>query len=288
MAPPGPADSVSGEQTLDVTNPESVRATVVNFRPDVVVHLAAVAAVTAATKAPREAWRVNLDGTLNLVSALQDAAAGAHLLFVSSAEVYGASLRQEGLTNETALLQPLNAYAASKASADLLVRQAAATGLSATIMRPFNHTGPGQSEAFVAPSFAGQIARIEAGLQPSVLSVGNLDEERDFLDVDDVVRAYIAALEACAGLDTGEVFNVASGRSVRIGDLLETLLSKSRAPITVHADPLRFRPVTIPRAVGDASRLRNKLGWRPEILLEDTLSRLLDERRMAVAQLSLS
>ena len=284
MVPPGPVESADDAQTLDVTNQDSVRAAVVGFGPDIVVHLAAIAAVTASTEAPREAWRVNLDGTLNIVSVLQEHAPRAHLLFVSSAEVYGASLRNEGLTDEYALLQPLNPYAASKAAADMLVRQVAATGLSATVMRPFNHTGPGQSEAFVAPSFAGQIARIEAGLQEAVLSVGSLDDERDFLDVDDVVRAYLAALEARARLDPGEVFNVASGRSVRIGDMLETLLSKARLPIAVRTDTSRLRQATTPRVVGDASRLRHKLTWRPEILLEDTLSRILEERRSAVTR----
>jgi len=281
--PSGPIES-TGDQTLDVTDEASVHAAVVGVKPDVVIHLAAITAVTASTQAPREAWRVNLDGTLNLVSALQDYAPEAHLLFVSSAEVYGASLRNQKPADESVLLQPLNPYAASKAAADLLVRQVAATGLSATIMRPFNHIGPGQSEAFVAASFAGQIARIEAGLQPPVLLVGNLDDERDFLDVDDVIRAYAAVIEARASLDPGEVFNVASGRSIRVGDLLESLLSKARVTIEVREDPSRLRRVPTPRVVGDASRLRHKLGWQPETALEDTLVRILLERRSVAKQ----
>ncbi len=270
-------------ETLDVTDETSVTSAIVAFKPDIVVHLAAVTTVNASMKAPRDAWRVNLEGTLNVVMALQEHAPAAHLLFVSSAEVYGASLRRDGLTAEDALLQPLNPYAASKASADILVRQATAAGLSATVMRPFNHIGPGQAEAFVAPSFAGQIARIEAGLQEAVLSVGSLDDVRDFLDVDDVVRAYVAALEARDQLEPGEVFNVASGRAVRIGDVLEILLSQARVPIKVQVDPSRLRPAATPRVVGDASRLREKLGWRPEISLEDTLQRILEERRAATA-----
>lgn len=268
---------------LDVTDPESVNAAIADFHPDIVVHLAAVTTVNAAMQAPREAWRVNFDGAFNVVMALRDFAPKAHLLFISSAEVYGASLRRGGLTGEDALLQPLHPYAASKASADILVRQSAATGLSATVMRPFNHIGPGQAEAFMAPSFAGQIARIEAGLQEPVLSVGSLDDERDFLDVQDVVRAYADVLDSRATLEPGEVFNVASGKAVRIGDVLEILLSQARVPIEVRLDASRLRSAPMSRIVGDASHLREKLHWRPEISLEDTLSRILQERRAATA-----
>jgi GDP-4-dehydro-6-deoxy-D-mannose reductase len=203
----------------------------------------------------------------------------AHLLYVSSAEVYGASLISGAPATEQTLLQPMNPYAAAKAAADILVRQAAADGLSATIMRPFNHTGAGQSESFVAPSFAGQIARIEAGLQPPVLSVGSLDEERDFLDVRDVVRAYIMALDARATLARGEVFNVASGTAVRIGDLLDRLLRQARLPIEVRIDPDRLRRAPVPKAIGASSHLRKTLNWSPQIDLDDTLAAVLHDQR---------
>ena len=269
---------------LDVTDQEGVRSLVATVRPDIVVHLAAITAIGASNRAPREAWRVNLDGTLNIVFALQELAPSAHLLFVSSAEVYGASLSESRLTDETALLQPLNPYAASKAAADILVRQAAASGLSTAVMRPFNHTGPGQAEAFVVPSFAGQIARIEAGQQPPVLMVGSLDDERDFLDVDDVARAYALVLEARAELKPGEVFNVASGQPIRIGDLLEILLSEARCRIEVRLDETRLRHGTMSRVGGDATRLTNKLGWKPAIPLRATLTRILEEKRAALVR----
>lgn len=279
--PSGPHSPSAGADRpkLDITDTEAVTAWIRERRPDVVVHLAAVSAVTASVRDPRLAWRVNLQGTLNLVLALQAHAPGCHLLYVSSAEVYGASFNNARTVDETAVLQPLNPYAASKAAADILVRQAAAAGLSTTVMRPFNHTGAGQSEAFVGPSFAGQIARIEAGLKPPVLSVGSLDEQRDFLDVQDVVAAYIAALEGRDRLQPGEVFNVASGRPVRIGDVLEHLLSLSRVSIRVEVDSARLRPAPIVRMVGDATRLRERLGWQPTIPLDRTLRALLDEGR---------
>jgi GDP-4-dehydro-6-deoxy-D-mannose reductase len=268
---------------LDVTDAEAVSQWIESRRPDIVVHLAAVAAVTASVKDPRLAWRVNLDGTLNVVLAMQAHTPGAHLLFVSSAEVYGDSLNAAAPVDETSLLQPVNPYAASKAAADILVRQAAAAGLSATVARPFNHTGPGQSDSFVAPNFARQIARIEAGLQPPVIEVGNLDDERDFLDVADVVNAYALLLERRGEPEARGVFNVASGAAWRIGDILERLLSAARRPIEVRVDPSRLRPAPIPRVVGDASRLR-ALGWRPMRSIDDTLQAVLEEHRRAFAK----
>jgi GDP-4-dehydro-6-deoxy-D-mannose reductase len=153
--------------------------------------------------------------------------------------------------------------------------------LSAAIARPFNHTGPGQSEAFVAPSFAGQIARIEAGLAPPVIEVGDLDDERDFLDVADVVAAYQLLLERRADPAARAIFNVASGEAVRIGDLLERLLALARLRIAVRVNPERLRRSPMRRMIGDPSRLRS-LGWAPKRALDQTLAALLDDRRRAI------
>jgi GDP-4-dehydro-6-deoxy-D-mannose reductase len=277
-APCGP----HGQTVLDVTNPDAVNAWIARSEPDIVVHLAAIAAVTASMKDPRAAWGVNLNGALNIVLALQALAPAAHLLFVSSAEVYGRSLDSPRPVDESALLQPVNPYAASKAAADILVRQAAIQGLSATVMRPFNHTGVGQSEAFVAPSFAAQIARIEAGLQAPLLEVGSLEEERDFLDVQDVVDAYALVLERRDDPRCRGVFNVASGVAVRIGDILEQLLSLAKVRIAVRVDQSRLRQAPIRRVVGDAARLR-AMGWSPKAPLEQTLADLLESARRNVA-----
>ncbi|MGZ3274235.1 MAG: GDP-mannose 4,6-dehydratase [Caulobacteraceae bacterium] len=276
------AGGPQGPGGLDVVDPDAVTAMVERARPDVVVHLAAVAAVTDSVRDPRHTWRVNMDGVLNLVLALQARAPDAHLLFVSSAEVYGESLNTAAAVDEQALLQPVNPYAASKAAADILVRQSAACGLSATVARPFNHIGPGQSEAFVAPNFAAQVARIEQGRQAPVISVGALDDERDFLDVGDVVDAYLLMLDRRAELGRGTVLNVASGAPVRIGDILERFLSLSRVRIEVKVDPDRLRPSVVKRVAGDASRLR-ALGWAPRVSLADTLAAVLEEKRREAA-----
>lgn len=272
-----------GAISVDVTDAAAVDAWIAEAQPDIVVHLAAVAAVTASVKDPRLAWRVNLDGTLNLTLAIQERAPKAHLLFVSSAEVYGDSLNIADPINETALLQPVNPYAASKAAADILVRQAAIAGLSATVVRPFNHVGPGQSEVFVVPDFAGQIARIEAGLREPIIEVGSLDDERDFLDVADVIDAYSLLLERRGEACAHGVFNVASGVAIRIGDLLERLLSLAKLRIEIRVDERRLRPAPIPRVVGDATRLR-ALGWSPTRSLDHTLAAVLEDRRRSLGQ----
>lgn len=278
LDPPGPGEAGG----LDVTDSGAVETWIAGEQPQIVVHLAAVSAVSASSKDPRLAWEVNLGGTLNLVLALQRHAPDCHLMFVSSAEVYGSSMVDGVAVDEGALLQPVNAYAASKAAADILVRQAAAAGLGATVVRPFNHTGAGQSDAFAAPAFARQIARIEAGLQEPVIAVGSLDEERDFLNVADVVAAYVTLLDS-PGTRRGEVFNVASGVPVRIGDLLERLLSRARVQVQVRVDPARLRPTSIRRVVGDAGRLRG-LGWAPRHSLNEALDAVLEEQRRLVLQ----
>lgn len=272
------APSSFGPERLDVTEMETIRAVLRGETPDVVIHLAGVAALAEALRAPDTAWAVNAGGVFNLVSAIREVCPACRLLHVSSAEVYGLSLETDAPTDEMALLRPLSLYAATKAAGEMVVGQAARAGLASVIVRPFNHIGPGQSETFVAASFAAQIARIEAGLQPPILSVGSLEEERDFLAVEDVVDAYLAILDAPVFAPEA-VFNIASGAATRIGDLLEILLSLSPSTIQVRQDPARLRPSPLRRAIGDASRLRQAVGWAPRRSLNDTLQAVLDDQR---------
>ena len=271
---------------LDIADAASVDRAIAHAKPTHVVHLAAVAAVTEATRAPRAAFSVNVDGTLNLVEAIKARSPGAFLLHVSSAEVYGRSLNAAdgAAVDEEALLQPVNAYAASKAAADLLVRAEAAQGLRAVVARPFNHVGAGQSRAFVAPAFAAQIACIEAGMQDPVIQVGNLDDARDFLSLDDVIDAYAAIIANSDGEESGSVYNIASGRPVRIREVLEQLLAASQLRIRVEVDPKRLRPGAHSSYVGDASKLRRRFGWSPRRPLAEALAAVLAEQRLKLAR----
>lgn len=258
-----PAASVHTDH-FDVTDAEAVAAAVAAFRPDACVHLAAIASVPEARRDPARTFAVNLGGTLNLAKAILDHAPECRMVYAGSSETYGGSFRAGIALDETALLEPLNVYAASKAAADLtLGAMAAESGLRVVRFRPFNHTGPGQSEAFVIPAFAAQIARIEAGEQEKVIRVGNLEPERDFLHVADVVLAYALALEKFDDLPNGAVFNLASGTPRRIGDILAAMIARASVPIEVEIDPERLRPVEIMRAAGNADKAYRLLNWNP-------------------------
>ncbi len=273
----------SGIRRLDVTDLAAARTIIREFRPDAVVHLAAVAAVPEANRAAPRTWRVNLGGTCRLARAALEAAPAAHFLFASSAAVYGRSFRTGLPLAETAPLAPLDTYAATKAAAEMALSGMVSEGLRLIRLRPFNHIGPGQSEAFAIGAFAAQIARIEARQQPPELAVGSLDAWRDFLDVRDVCAGYLAALERAETLDSGIAINLASGTARRIGTVLDELLSLARLRITVRTDERRLRWSDLSLSVGDAALAARLLGWRPAIPWEKTLADLLADWRERVA-----
>lgn len=266
--------------SFDVTDAEAVRDGVAEAAPDAVVHLAAVAAPMDARRDPGRAWQVNLHGTLNLARAVLDATPGAVFLFAGTADAYGTSFRGGAALDERAALAPQNTYGATKAAADLALGAMAAEGLRVVRARPFNHTGPGQTDAFVVPAFARQAARIAAGVQEPVMHVGDLAPERDFLDVRDVCRAYALCLSA--ELVPGTILNLASGRPRRVGEVLQALLELAGIAPEVKTDASRLRPSDIPRAVGDAGLALRALGWAPAIPWETTLRDVLDDWRERV------
>jgi GDP-4-dehydro-6-deoxy-D-mannose reductase len=267
---------------IDVTKRDVVIQAVRDARPDACIHVAAISSVMAAKRDPEATWRVNLHGTLNIARAVLEHAPGCHLLFASSAEIYGESFREGQPLNESALLAPMNCYAATKAAADLALGSLASEGLRVVRLRLFNHTGPGQSEAFVVPAFARQIARIEAGYQPSRIHVGALDSRRDFLDVRDVCRAYVACLRLAPGLPPGAIVNIASGIPRKIGDILGELMDIARVHPEIVIDGARLRSSEIVSASGDAVRAWQLLGWTPKIPWTQTLADVLaDWRKLA-------
>ena len=269
---------------VDLVDGPALAKFVAEVVPDACVHLAAVTAVPAAQADPDTAWRVNLMGTLGLARALQAVNPEAVLLFASSAEIYGRSFAPGVALDEAGVPAPMNTYAATKAAADLALGAMAAGGLRVIRMRPFNHTGPGQSPALVVPAFARQVVRIAAGMQEPRLQVGALDPYRDFLDVRDVCAAYVAALEKADGLAPGVVFNVASGTPRRIGDILATLMAMAGVNAEVSIGAGLVRRAEIPTARGDASAARAVLGWAPAIAWEQTLADVLADWRERVTQ----
>lgn len=267
----------------EIYDREAVAAIVARFKPDLVAHLAGQTSVGEAKIAAEETWRVNFDGAFALASACARAAPSATFFFVSSSEVYGRTFLS-GAVREDAPLQPINVYARSKAAAEQVIADVLPAQARLVIARSFNHTGPGQDERFVLPSFAAQIARIEAHRQPPEIRVGNLDAERDFLDVRDVCRAYVALIKAAPALPAHSVFNISSGSSRSIRSLLEILSQASSARFEVVIDHTRLRPIEIPNAVGRNDLLKAAVEWKPIHPIAETLAALLQEAREKVAR----
>jgi GDP-4-dehydro-6-deoxy-D-mannose reductase len=234
---------------------------------DAVVHLAAQSSVADSWKDTMESWRVNVDGTVRVLEA---ARAGIRVLFASTCEVYGNASRIP--TPEDERIAPASPYAASKAAAELACLF---SGLDVVVARATNQEGPGRDDRFAVGSWTRQIATLEAE-GGGTLRVGDLSAERDILDVRDVCRAYRLLLEPSV---PAGIYNVASGATVKMEEIVEQLVGLARVPVQVEHDESRMRPADIPRISGDPSKLRAATGWEPEIPLVQTLADTLDAAR---------
>lgn len=260
---------------MDVTDAHNVLSTVKDISPSRIFHLAAQSFVPTSWKAPQETLTTNAIGTVNILEAVRVLGAKTRIHIAGTSEEYGFVLPNELPVTEESPLRPLSPYGVSKVAADLFGQQYCRSyGLHVVITRAFNHTGPRRGEMFAESTFAKQIARIEKRLQDPVLKVGNLDAARDYSDVRDIVRAYWLALERC---EPGHVYNISSSKSIRIGDLLDCLLSCARVRnIRTEVDATRLRPSDVPRLEGDCSKFKRMTGWAPEIPLQKTLEDLLE------------
>jgi GDP-4-dehydro-6-deoxy-D-mannose reductase len=244
-----------------------------------VYHLAAIASVHRSWGSVQETVAVNAGGTLNLIEALQPLGCPP-LLLVGSADQYGAVPAVRQPLKEHLPGNPRSPYALSKLwqeSLGLYYRELQRWPIFLT--RTFNHTGPRQSPNFVCSDFARQVALVETGRQEPVISVGNLAAVRDFLDVRDVVRAYRLLVQKGK---PGVPYNVASGKKLKISDILARLLDLSEVEIEVRTDPLKKRPADIPLQWGSSDRLKRATGWRPKHSMDETLADLLEYWRRDV------
>ena len=271
-------------QTLDLNDPTTVTQIVSDFRPTTVLHLAAQASVAQADQSRFEAWRINLGGLYHLIDALDRLGTDCTLIFASSGEVYGRAFLRSLPATEDISPEPIGTYARSKHLGErLLIDGLADTCVRVQILRPFNHIGPGQSTNFAIASFANQIARIEAGLCQPTVEVGNLSTRRDFLDVLDVVEAYVQVVRNADAIPAGSVFNVSSGQARTIESALAEFQTLTDRTFEVHVREDRARPSEIPIAFGNAEHLRRTIGWHQTIDWPTSLRRVLDDARQRLA-----
>jgi GDP-4-dehydro-6-deoxy-D-mannose reductase len=255
--------------TIELTEPATLTLALEETQPDCVLHLAAQSFIPESIRDPRATYEVNFFGTLNLLEALKSHGFGGRILYIGSADVYGAVSDKDLPVVETHPLRPRTPYGVSKAAAELLCYQwTQDQGLDIVMTRPFNHIGPGQAEHFVVPDFAKQIAEIKLGRREPVIKVGAIDVTRDFTDVRDVVAAYLSLIDRGV---TGEVYNVCSGREYSIRDVLNELIRLADVQCGVVSDDSRLRAAERRRNRGSFDKLRNCTGWEPRIPLTDSL-----------------
>jgi len=265
---------------VDLCDPAAVNNLLTLFKPDRIYHLAGQAFVPASWIDPWDTLSTNILSQLNIFQGcLQCGLNDARTLVIGSQEEYGRLTEAEMPATESSPFRPDNPYGVSKVAQDLLGQAYFLRhGLPVVRVRPFNHIGPRQNSRFVASDFACQIVAIERGERPPVIRVGNLDAERDFTDVRDVVQAYIAALEKGR---PGDFYVVASGIGRPVRTLLDGLLAHSTCSVTVEVDPAKFRVSDTPRQYGDSSKLRAATGWQPQIPFEQTLADILNYERQS-------
>ena len=263
------SDNLSAYSKANLLNKDEVEALLLRVEPDAVINLAAISSVGASWNIPQRTMEVNVVGALNIMEAARKLENMPRLMFIGSSEEYEAI--DAPISEETAL-NANNPYGISKMTQE---RFAAVYreryGMKIFCVRPFNHTGIGQKDTFVLPSFCKQAAEIEKSGKPGVIHVGNLAAKRDFSDVRDIVRAYRMILESD---NDSVIYNVGSGKAYSLQEMLDYIVGLSKQKIEVEVDKERFRPIDTPLVVCDHSKIEKDLGWKPEYSILDTLKEI--------------
>lgn len=259
---------------VDLIDQQKVNDLIKKTEPDVIYHLAALSSPAESFKTPAQTISNNINAQINLLEAVRDSGlTNTKILIVSSSEVYGVIDASDLPVDEATPLKPVSPYGVSKIAQDYLgLQYFNAYHMRIYRVRPFNHIGPGQSPHFVVSSFAKQVAEIEKRGKKPVFTVGNLHAKRDFTDVRDIVVAYKLILNHGKA---GEVYNVGSGVSHSISEILDILLSLAKINITVEVDDALLRPGDVPEIVCDSKKIES-LGWKPTISIEKSLSDTLE------------
>ena len=266
----------------DLGDRVAVERVVREAQPEAVYHLAAQSSPAESLADPWATIGNNMLAQINLFEALLSNGLRPRVLVIGSSDEYGRVRPEEVPTDENVPLRPTTPYAVSKVGQDVMGFQYFAQhGLPVVRVRPFNHTGPGQDARFVIPSFARQLAQIEAGEREPVLRVGNLDVARDFTDARDIVCAYRLAL--MAGVP-GDVYNLGRGRSVRLAEMVDELITLCRVPVQTRVDQTLLRPSDVPRQEADTRKFTTLTGWQPRIAWHTTLRDTLEYWREKVEE----
>ena len=279
---PGTEASINGSRirwmAVEMQDRSAVVDAIAETKPAAVYHLAGVPHVGDSWSHTNETFAGNVLATHYLFDALRRHSFKPRVLITSSATVYAPASRA---ISESDAVNPNNPYGTSKLAQEMVARRSwQEDGVPALIARAFNHVGPRQTPAFVAPSIARQVAEIEAGRKEPVLMMGNLEPQRDIMDVRDTVRAYRAMM---ARATPGIPYNVCSGIPTAVRALVGLFVAQSRVKIEIKQDPARFRPNDTPLVLGDRTRIKNDTGWEPAIPLEQTIDDLLAYWRQQIA-----
>lgn len=264
----------------DLKDMTSLKKCLEEVQPDRIFHLAAQSFVPTSWKCPVETFAINALGQIHLFEAVLSLGISPRIQIAGSSEEYGQVNSDEIPMKETNPLRPLSPYAVSKVAQDLLGWQYFKSyGLRVVRTRGFNHTGPRRGEVFICSDFARQIAEIEKKKREPVISVGNLEAKRDFTDVRDMARAYWLSLEKG---EEGEVYNLGTGKTYSMREILDMLLEISGVEVKIVLDPDRLRPSDVPVLLSDSSKFRKLTGWEPRIPFKKSLEDLLDYWRERV------
>ena len=258
-------------QISDILNSIQTEKLIGEINPDIIVNLAAISSVGASWNIPQATIDINVIGALNIMEAARKVEKKPKIMFIGSSEEYIASSLP---INENTPLNASNPYGISKISLERFAKlYRDQYGLNIYCVRPFNHTGVGQRESFVLPSFCKQVAKIEKSRKSGVINVGNISVKRDFSHVKDIVRAYRVIVESdCCEV----VYNVGSGKAYSLEKMLEYIISLSSQKIEIQIDQSRFRPTDHPVICCDHSLISEKLGWEPEYTVFDALKEMFE------------
>lgn len=258
----------------DIRDYESVRRAIDTVRPDYIYHLAALTYVPESFADPKRALEINAIGSLNVLEAVRKLGLKTKILLAGTSEEYGHSPVVKDKVTEKAMLAPSSPYAVGKVAMDYMGQvYAGAYNMNIVVTRAYNHCGPGRGEEFAESAWAKQIVEIEKGTRKN-LKHGNLESIRNYTDVRDIVRAYMAAIELPSG-----VYNICSERNVTMQEIMDILISKAKVPISTEVDQSLYRPNDFSFKEPSCKKLQKLVDWKPEIPLEQTLEDILEDWR---------